>query len=160
EILRLRGEFEAAESAYRNASQHGREPQPGLALLRLASGQTETAAAAIRQVVASAGDPLSRGRFLPAAGQILIAARDLAAAAPAPRDLEQVASGGANEILDAMASHARGSMRRAAGDAQGALEPLRHAFAIWQRIGAPYLAGRIRVEIAAALSAMGDDEGA
>ena len=47
ELLRLRGDFEAAEEAYREASKHGREPQPGLALLRLAQGKAETASASI-----------------------------------------------------------------------------------------------------------------
>ena len=37
ELHRLRGDSEAAEAAYREASQFGREPQPGLALLRLAA---------------------------------------------------------------------------------------------------------------------------
>src|SRR5436190_10645568 len=35
ELHRLRGELVAAEAAYRDASRFGREPQPGLALLRL-----------------------------------------------------------------------------------------------------------------------------
>jgi hypothetical protein len=35
ELHRLRGEFAKAEEAYRQASRFGREPQPGLALLRL-----------------------------------------------------------------------------------------------------------------------------
>ena len=39
ELQRLRGEFAAAEEAYRAASRWGREPQPGLALLRLAQGR-------------------------------------------------------------------------------------------------------------------------
>ncbi len=39
ELHRLRGEFDQAEDAYRQASQWGREPQPGLALLRLAQGR-------------------------------------------------------------------------------------------------------------------------
>ena len=38
--------------------------------------------------------------------------------------------------------------------------PLRRAFASWQQVGAPYLAARLRVEIAAALHALGDDDGA
>jgi hypothetical protein len=77
EILRLRGAFDASEAAYRSASQHGREPQPGLALLRLASGQTDAAVAAIRQVVGSAPDVHARLRYLPAAVEILLAARDI-----------------------------------------------------------------------------------
>src|SRR5439155_11155624 len=38
EVHRLRGEFTAAEEAYRDASRRGWEPQPGLSLLRLAQG--------------------------------------------------------------------------------------------------------------------------
>ena len=160
EILRLRGEFDAAESAYRNASQHGREPQPGLALLRLARGQAAAAAAAIRQVVASAPDRHARTRYLPAAVEILLAAGDMAGAEEAVRGLEEVASREPNEILDALASHAQGSLRHARGDAQAALEPLRRAFSTWQRVGAPYLAARLRAQIAAVLSDLGDEEGA
>ena len=51
ELHRLRGEFARAEEAYREASQSGRESQPGLAQLRLAQGKTEAAAAAIRRVM-------------------------------------------------------------------------------------------------------------
>jgi DNA-binding NarL/FixJ family response regulator len=160
EILRLRGEFGAAEAAYRDASQHGREPQPGLALLRLATGQTVAAAAAIRQVAGSAPDALARVRYLPAAVEILLAANDGAGAEECARDLETIAARARNEILEALAAHARGLVQAAAGDASRALERLRHAFSIWQRVGAPYLGARLRVEIAATLTALGDEEGA
>ena len=49
ELLRLRGEFDAAEQAYRDASRNGWEPQPGLAQLRLAQGKRGAALAAIRR---------------------------------------------------------------------------------------------------------------
>jgi DNA-binding NarL/FixJ family response regulator len=160
EILRLRGEFAAAESAYRSASLHGREPQPGLALLRLAMDQRDAAAASIRQVLSSAPHAQARTPFLPAAVEILLAAGDLEGAESAAADLEQVAGGAHNDILHALAQHARGSVRRARGDAHGALEPLRRAFATWQRFGAPYLAARLRAEIAGVLSAVGDEAGA
>ena len=52
ELHRLQGEFAAAEEAYREASRSGWEPQPGLALLRLAQGRTRAAAAAIRRAPA------------------------------------------------------------------------------------------------------------
>src|SRR5215217_7884303 len=48
ELHRLRGEAAEAEAAYRQASRWGREPQPGLALLRLAQGQAAAAGAALR----------------------------------------------------------------------------------------------------------------
>ena len=53
ELLRLQGEFAAAEAAYREASGFGWEPQPGLAQLRLAQGRAEAAAAAIRRAEAA-----------------------------------------------------------------------------------------------------------
>ena len=43
ELHRLRGEFDKAEEAYRQASELGRKPQPGLALLRLAQGDVDAA---------------------------------------------------------------------------------------------------------------------
>ncbi|HET6690549.1 MAG TPA: hypothetical protein VFG74_06750, partial [Miltoncostaeaceae bacterium] len=47
EILRVRGDLAAAERAFRDASRNGREPQPGLALLRLAQGRADAACAAL-----------------------------------------------------------------------------------------------------------------
>ena len=60
ELYRLRGELANAEDSYRQASRWGRDPQPGLALLRLAQGQTDDAAAAIRRVAHEVADPVSR----------------------------------------------------------------------------------------------------
>jgi DNA-binding NarL/FixJ family response regulator len=160
ELLRLRGDFEAAEEAYREASKHGREPHPGLALLRLAQGKGETAAAAIGQVLSATRDPLARARYLPAAVEIRIAVGDHDGAVTAARDLAEIAAATQSEIVDAMAAHARGAVHLAAGAAREALQPLRAAFATWQHVGAPYIAARIRVAIAGALQALGDDEGA
>ncbi len=51
-------------------------------------------------------------------------------------------------------------MALADGDAAAALAPLRQAFAVWQQLGAPYLAARLRVLIGRGCRALGDDEGA
>lgn len=160
EIHRLRGEYPAAEEAYRNASRLGREPQPGLALLRLARGDGEAAAAAIRHVVGATREAFARTRYLPAAVEILLAADDVEGARGAARNLEEIAASARNEILDAMAAHARGAVSFAEGDAQAAIEPLRDAFATWRQIGAPYLAARMRVQIALAYRTLGDRDGA
>jgi DNA-binding NarL/FixJ family response regulator len=40
------------------------------------------------------------------------------------------------------------------------MEPVRRAFGFWQRLGAPYLAARLRVLLARACVALGDNEGA
>jgi DNA-binding NarL/FixJ family response regulator len=160
ELFRLRGDFEAADESYREASKHGREPQPGLALLRLAQGKGEAASAAIGHVVSATRDPLARARYLPAAVEIRLAVGDHDGAAAAARDLVDIAAGSQSEILDAMAAHARGAVHLAAGAADDAVQPLRAAFATWQSVGAPYIAARIRALIADALQALGDAEGA
>ena len=75
DIHRLRGELDEAERAYLKAGALGHQPQPGLALLRLAQGRSDAALAALRNAVAVAGQsgsapgcsrPTSR-RFWPAA---------------------------------------------------------------------------------------------
>jgi hypothetical protein len=56
ELHRLRGEFAKAEHAYREATQHGRMPQPGMAQLRLAQRRVDAAGAAIRTALDEAQD--------------------------------------------------------------------------------------------------------
>jgi ATP/maltotriose-dependent transcriptional regulator MalT len=159
ELHRLRGEFDEAENAYSNASRWGWEPQPGLSLLRAAQGRLEAAASAMRRVVGSATDRMYRTRLLPAHVEIMLAAGDLEEARRACDELEDTAARIDAEVVDAMAAHARGSLRLAEGDAAGALAPLRHSFQIWQRLEAPYLAARVRVIVAQACRALGDDDG-
>jgi hypothetical protein len=80
EVHRLRREYAAAEDAYRDAGRAGREPQPGLALLRLARGDTRAAVAAIRRALCETADAPQRARLLPACVEIMLAARDVDAA--------------------------------------------------------------------------------
>ena len=160
EMLRLRGEFVEAERTYRRASRLGREPQPGLALLRLARGQTDVAAAQIRRVVEVSTDRLQRTRLLPACVEILLAAGGVEEADRACRELEETATLLDTEVVDAIAAHARGAVTLAQGDAREALAPLRRSAEIWQRLGAPYLAARLRVLVGLACRTLKDDEGA
>ena len=82
-----------AEDAYRQASQRGRIPEPGLALLRLAQGRADVAAAAIRRAVEEAKDLVSRSKVLPAYVEILLATNDAAAARAAADELAGIADG-------------------------------------------------------------------
>ena len=145
EIHRLRGEFGLAEAAYREASRFGFEPQPGLALLRLAQGDTEAAAAASRRMIGATGDRMARIRYLPAHVEIMLAAGDLAEARSASSELQDAAASLGTDVLSAIADHARGSVSLAEGRPHDALDPARRAFAVWQQLGAPYLAARLRV---------------
>jgi DNA-binding CsgD family transcriptional regulator len=160
ELHRLRGQFAQAEEAYRRASRLGWEPQPGLALLRLAQGRTDAASAAISRVVATTTDPLRLARMLPVHIDILLTARDLAAARAACRQLEQIAEGFGTDMLRAMAAQARGAVALAEGEAQQALQPLRYAFEMWQKLNVPYEAARVRTRMALACRCLGDHEAA
>ncbi len=160
EIHRLRGDLADAERAYALASERGYDPHPGLALLRLAQGRVDLAAAASRRVVSATSDPLQRTRFLPAHVEIMLAASDVSEAQRASDELGALAEGFGMEMLSAIAQHAKGAVTLAKGDARGAIDPLRHAQNAWQRVGAPYLSARIRLLVARAFQALGDDDGA
>ena len=161
EVHRLRGAVDAAETAYREASRLGREPQPGLALLRLAQGKTGAAATSIRRTLGETTDHFKRKRLLPAAVEVLVAAGDLAAAQAAAEELGQLAAA-AGEIgtLGAIAAQARGTIALATTDAAAALPLLRRAAHVWQALEAPYEAARVRALLAEALRVAGDEDAA
>ena len=160
EIHRLRGELTAAEHDYTLASESGRDPHPGLALLRVAQDRIDLAMAATRRVMSVTTDPLERTRFLPAHVEILLAASEIAEAREAADELGALAERYGTDVLSAMAQHAKGAVALAEGDARGAIDPLRRAQEVWQRVGAPYLSARIRLLMARAFRALGDEDGA
>lgn len=160
ELHRLRGDFAKAEDAYRQASQHGRTPEPGLALLRLAQGQVEPAAAAIRRVVNETASPPARCRALAACVEIALAAGDVPAAGAAADELSGLAADRESSFLRAVSAYARGTVLLAEGQAAPALAALRQAWSAWQELGAPYEAARVRVSIGLACRAVGDADAA
>jgi DNA-binding CsgD family transcriptional regulator/tetratricopeptide (TPR) repeat protein len=160
EVHRLKGEVAAAEQAYREASELGMEPQPGLALLRLVQGRTGAAATAIRRVTGMTVDRLKRMSLLPAYIEIMLAADEHQDARNACRELEEIAATFDTGVPGAIAAQARGAVDLAEGDARSALGSLRRAFEVWQRIEAPYAAARVRVLIGLACRALGDEDGA
>jgi DNA-binding CsgD family transcriptional regulator len=160
ELHRLLGDFQAADEAYRTASRLGWEPQPGLALLRLAEGQRDAAAAAIRRVTAETAEPLKRAALLPACVEILLAGGETDEARTACRELEEIAEVFESGMLGAMVAYARGAVELAAGDASAALLRLRQAWQAWQALEAPYETARVRVLLGMACRALGDDDAA
>jgi DNA-binding NarL/FixJ family response regulator len=158
EILRLRGDFAAAEDAYREASRHGWEPQPGLALLRLAQGNSGAAAAAIGRTLDECSDGLTRARLLPAYVEIMLADGRVEEARTASRELHVIAGAQDSQVLRAFAARARAEVALSAGDARAALAALREAFREWQELDAPYEIARVRVLVGLACRALGDDD--
>lgn len=160
ELHRLRGNVEQAEAAFEQARRRGRQPQPGLALLRLATGQVAHAVAAIRRALAEADDRTTRSGLLPAAVEVLVAAGDLEEAMEAFQELEATATGYHSQVLDAATAQSRGMIRLAQGEPGTALPPLRLALETWHALDAPYQAARTHVLIGQASHALGDEEGA
>jgi ATP/maltotriose-dependent transcriptional regulator MalT len=160
ETHRVLGEFSAAEDAYQQANRWGHQPQPGLALLRLAQGRGDVAQAAIRRVVQETTDPLSRIKLLPAQVEIMLAAGDVQAARDATTELAQRAGDYGTPALQALAGQARGAVALADGDAGAAIVPLREAWRIWHELEVPYEAARVRALIGVACRELGDDEAA
>lgn len=155
ELHRLRGEFAAAEAAYREAARWGREPHPGLALLWLAQGNVEASAAAIRRVVDEA-QALNRATVLPAHVEIMLAAHDGDAACEAADELAAIAADLETPLLEALAAGAAGMVLLKEGDAQAALEASHRACARWRELEAPYECARAQVLVGLACRALGD----
>lgn len=160
EIRRLRGDLDAADSAYARGHGLGRDPQPGLALLRLAQGRPDAAASAIRTALAGATDRLTRARLLAAQVEIALAIGDAALAAAAADELDDVAAAYRSSGLQAAARRARGSVLLAAGRAEEALGVLWSACTGWTELEAPYDCAKVRVLLASAYRLLGDTESA
>ena len=148
ELHRLRGEFAEADAAYREAGTLGRDPSPGIALLRLAEARVDDAAIAIRRMLAEGGDPRVRPAVLAAAVEIFLAADDVVEARLAHDELATIADAAGVPALRTMADGALGALLLAGGDAGAAVAALRRAIAGWQALGMPYETARARVTLA------------
>lgn len=160
DVHRLRGDFAQAEDSYRQASREGSEPQPGLALLRLAEGKCDTAASTIRRVVDETQDQVGRAKVLSAYVEIMVAAGDLPAARAGAEELSKLAESFGAPLLRAIAAHCTGAVLLAEGRARPALTALRDAWASWRRLGAPYEAALTRVLIGRCCRDLGDEDSA
>jgi DNA-binding CsgD family transcriptional regulator len=158
ELHRLRGDFEPAEEAYRQASEWGREPQPGLALMRMAQGQLDAASAAIDRVVEAATGHLARSKLLGAYVEILLATDRVERARAAADELAAIAADYEAPFVAAVAERAIGAVLLVEGDARGALASLHRSWRTWHDLDAPREAASVRVLIGLACRALGDED--
>ena len=166
--IRLRrGDIEGAEDAFLAAHRAGWDPQPGLALVRLAQGDVATAAASIRDALEHPmrvpfkerppDTDLQRAPLLEAQVEIEIAAGDIARARSAADELTRVAARFESKALVAGATLAHGRVRLAEGDPADAERFCAEAARLWSEIGAPYEAALARAGFADALRASGSE---
>jgi tetratricopeptide (TPR) repeat protein len=167
--IRLRrGDIDGAEEALVAAHRAGWDPQPGLALVRLAQGDAAGAAASIREAlerplrVPSKERPpdndLQRAPLLEAEVEIEIAAGDVERAGTAAAELRRIAERFRSKALGAGATLAEARVRLADGDAADGERLFSEAARAWTEIGAPYEAAVSRLGLAEALRTGGSTE--
>jgi DNA-binding NarL/FixJ family response regulator len=160
EVLRLQGAFAEAEEAYRNASRHGLEAQPGLALLRLAQGDAVSASAAVRRALGEAGEAIRRVALLPGAVEVFLGGGEIVEARRGADELAELAKIFPSALLRAVVDHAQGAVALAENDPQRALAALRSAQRTWQELEAPYQTARARALVGVACRSLGDEDAA
>jgi tetratricopeptide (TPR) repeat protein len=153
------GDHVGADAMFSEAHARGREPQPGLALLRLAQGRSDAALSMMERCLA---DPslvsLDRAKLLPVMVEIAIACGAIDAAAGAASELEAITTTYTSPALVASAELARGSVELARGRPQEALNHLRQARRTWTEIDLPFELARTRMLLARAHTALGDND--
>lgn len=157
---RLEGRYDAAEECYAVAARCGFDPQPGLALLRLARGSVQAALAMVRRSLAERQEDGKRVELLAAAVEVCLAAGETAAADDAVLQLAELADKCRSPVVLALHEQALAELALAAGRPDDALTGARTAWRHWRELRAPYHEGRARALIAAACRALGDLESA
>ena len=160
EVRLRRGDLDGAEEAFAQAHRLGNEPQPGMALLRLARGQVDAARSSIGTALADAGDPFDRARLLPARVEIALAAYDVTEAREAAEELGRTAEAIGAPMLQAAAHQALGATLTYEEDAAAAIAELRKAVRAWAEADAPFEAAQARRWLAVAYRAGGDEASA
>jgi ATP/maltotriose-dependent transcriptional regulator MalT len=161
EIRRLRGDLAAAERSYERAHEYGRDPQPGLSLLRLAEGRLTAAASAIQTaLIAESDNRLARVPLCAAQVDIALGTGSLDDARRACEELEATAAVYASSGIEATARHARGALTLAEGKPGAALPILRDACRRWREAGADYLASKACLLLVQVYGELGDEDAA
>jgi DNA-binding CsgD family transcriptional regulator len=160
DVLRIRGDFAAAEASYDEAAGYGYEPQPGRALLMAARGRVPGAVAAVRRLLAETPDPVHRSRLLAGAVEVLLAGDAPDQAEAAAGELSTIANGFGCAGLRASAAYCLALVAIEGGDPDRALPQARLAVQLWSELRAPYEAARAKVLMARAVRLLGEEDSA
>jgi class 3 adenylate cyclase len=160
EIELRRGDLAAAADAFDRSAACGKDPQPGLAMLRLAEGDDGLASAQLRSALANVGDsdPLAVGQLLPALVVAQLACGDVTGAAESAERLAEIARVYPTVLLQARAAMSRALVAAASGSDADAVEAARNATHLWREAGAPYETAQAQQLLAEVAARSGDRE--
>jgi tetratricopeptide (TPR) repeat protein len=150
EIKLRQGKHQEAEASFQEAHRQGRQPVPGMALLRLAQGRFEAARSLIDRALSASAVDLDRIRKLPAGVEIALAVGDVMTARSRADELVSLAERFESGVFSAHANHAVGTVALAEGDVEAALRSLSTARESWQAVNMPHEEARTRVCMAMA----------
>jgi len=160
ELDRLAGRFDLAEAGYRRANRAGRQPEPGLSLLRIAQGRADRVVVTLRRLCAEDRAPADRADLLAAAVAAHLAVSDLGGAREAADALAEIAATLDAPMVRGLADDAAAAVALAGGSPAEALISAERACRTWRALEMPHHGARTRVLMARCLRALGDDEGA
>lgn len=144
ELHRLLGDFEDAEDSYHDAAKRGRNPQPGLALLRLTQGQNDAARTSIINTLEQTKDRIRRVELLPTVVSVMLASKQTEEAFAATKELCEIANEFDAPYLYGMSAYCQGAVFLGIGNIQLALEHLQKALRLWNALHLPYETARTR----------------
>jgi tetratricopeptide (TPR) repeat protein len=165
--IRLRrGNLLGAEEAFLSAHEHAWSPHPGLALLRMAQGDIDTAVALIADAIEHPTEVpwkerppfgnLWRTPLLEAQAEIAAAAGDLETTRLAAQALRSIADAYPTPSLAAGAALAEGRAALLAGETREAISACTVAVSHWVELGAPYEAASARLVLGEAHARAGN----
>jgi tetratricopeptide (TPR) repeat protein len=160
EIRLRRGDHDGAEASFKQANEMGRDPVPGLAMLRLAQGKVDAARTLLRRALEESTVQVDRARLLPAWIEVVLEAGDREAAMSAVTELAGLADEFDSTVYAATATHGRGVCLLQDGKPKDAINELRQAWRLWKELDLPLEAARTRLELGLAYRALGNQEDA
>ena len=156
ELQRLRGNYAEAEASYRDASEHGHNPEPGMALLSSAQARHDDAVSAIQRALNEPHSQAKRIRLLLAAVEVSINAADFEMAETSLAELNEHHVKSGPPLMLALVHRATAALHIARDQPAEALAEARAAEKLLAQYTSPYDSAQVKTLLGRACELMGD----